>query len=155
MRLRPRSASAKVEMQMTPMIDVVFQLLSFFIVSFKVIQSEGDLAIKMPASTTEGAIADVAFDVPLRVQLLADQQGGLAAIEVVHERLADTTALRHYIESIAAASPQDVDRLAVDLVCDPGLHYTHAMAALTAVSGKRAEGKILPLARNVRLVAAK
>ncbi|OYV83264.1 MAG: hypothetical protein B7Z73_16265, partial [Planctomycetia bacterium 21-64-5] len=50
MKIRKSAASGsdKVEMQMTPMIDVVFQLLTFFVMSFKIVSQEGDFNIKMP-----------------------------------------------------------------------------------------------------------
>jgi biopolymer transport protein ExbD len=38
----------KVEIPMTPMIDIVFQLLVFFIMTFKIVSQEGDFNIKMP-----------------------------------------------------------------------------------------------------------
>ena len=38
----------KVEVQMTPMIDIVFQLLVFFIMTFKIVSLEGDFHVKMP-----------------------------------------------------------------------------------------------------------
>lgn len=35
---------------MTPMIDIVFQLLVFFIMTFKIVSQEGDFHIKMPVA---------------------------------------------------------------------------------------------------------
>jgi biopolymer transport protein ExbD len=49
MKMR-KNTEAKVEQNMTAMIDVVFQLLTFFVMSFKVAAMEGDFNIKMPAS---------------------------------------------------------------------------------------------------------
>ena len=48
MNIEKKGPEAKVEMQMTPMIDIVFQLLTFFIMSFKIVAAEGDFDIKMP-----------------------------------------------------------------------------------------------------------
>ena len=45
---RPHDRGQKVELQMTPMIDIVFQLLIFFIITFKIVAPEGDFNIKMP-----------------------------------------------------------------------------------------------------------
>ena len=43
-------AGEKIELQMTPMIDIVFQLLVFFIMTFKIVSMEGDFNIRMPAA---------------------------------------------------------------------------------------------------------
>lgn len=147
---RSRSSTAlKVDMQMTSMIDVVFQLLAFFIVSFKIVEEEGDLALKMP-QVVEGADASEAL-LPLRVELRAGQKGELAAINVAGQSLESTTALRAYMLQ-AVGSPQMARDLQVHLACDPALRYEHVIAALTAVSGQRAGREVMPLAKNVRIV---
>lgn len=153
MRFRSRPAADRVEINMTPMIDVVFQLLAFFIVSFKVVLPEGDLGLKMPRVGGEGS-ATACFDAPLRVHLQADGAGRLVGIELAGQTLGDTAALRKHIEQIVALSPDIAETMSVDLVCDTGLHYQYAIAALTAVSGKRNGDRVFPLASNVRLVPA-
>ena len=52
MKVRHSSSTGKdkIELQMTPMIDIVFQLLVFFIMTFKIVAQEGDFNIKMPVS---------------------------------------------------------------------------------------------------------
>jgi biopolymer transport protein ExbD len=40
-KLRSMTGDAKVEIQMTPMLDMIFQLLIFFILTFKPIVDEG------------------------------------------------------------------------------------------------------------------
>lgn len=51
MKIKSRAAT-KVELMMTPMIDIVFQLLIFFIMSFKIAAQEGDFNIKMPLAAS-------------------------------------------------------------------------------------------------------
>ncbi len=50
MRIRKTGSGLgdKIELQMTPMIDVVFQLLIFFMFTFKIATQEGDFNVKMP-----------------------------------------------------------------------------------------------------------
>ena len=43
-----RGDDGEVKLEMTPMIDIVFQLLVFFIMTFKIVSQEGDFNIKMP-----------------------------------------------------------------------------------------------------------
>ena len=59
MKIRHRSdmAEEKIELQMTPMIDIVFQLLIFFIFSLRISAQEGDFNISMPlAAPNAGAV---------------------------------------------------------------------------------------------------
>ncbi len=47
-RLGPPIIDRRVDIQMTPMIDVVFQLLTFFLMSFRVAAAEGDFNLLLP-----------------------------------------------------------------------------------------------------------
>ena len=58
MRIRHVSAPQKIELQMTPMIDIVFQLLVFFVMTFKIAAMEGDFNIKMPAAAPSQGMPD-------------------------------------------------------------------------------------------------
>ena len=46
----------KIELQMTPMIDIVFQLLVFFIMTFKIVAQEGDFNVKMPLASANAGV---------------------------------------------------------------------------------------------------
>ena len=48
MKFRHTDHRDKIELQMTAMIDVVFQLLIFFVMTFKIVLPEGDFNIRMP-----------------------------------------------------------------------------------------------------------
>ena len=48
MKLRNRVTGGKIAIDMTPMIDVVFQLLIFFMCTLKMVEPEGDFDISMP-----------------------------------------------------------------------------------------------------------
>ena len=41
--------------QMTPMIDIVFQLMCFFLFTFKIVLPEGDFSIRMPSAAASTA----------------------------------------------------------------------------------------------------
>jgi biopolymer transport protein ExbD len=47
MKFKSRS-NEKVEMQLTSMIDIIFLLLIFFVMTFKIAAQEGDFNIRMP-----------------------------------------------------------------------------------------------------------
>lgn len=48
MKVRGSRAPDKIEMQMSAMIDVVFQLLIFFMLTLKIVEPEGDFSVNMP-----------------------------------------------------------------------------------------------------------
>lgn len=144
----------EVHVQMTPMIDVVFQLLIFFLCSFRIIDLEGDLAMKLPRDGAGDTLPASHFLPPVTVHLDATDAGELAAIRWQDERLNDTAQLRRKALELATQADFDRSELRVDLVCDARLRYEHAMAALTALSGRRdGSGSIEPLIEDVRLAS--
>jgi biopolymer transport protein ExbD len=84
-RRRPTS-SGSVEMQMGPMIDMVFLLLVFFMVSARPVKQEADISIGLP-----GALAqDEAVDIPEEILVELDAAGALQ----VNEQRLEIPALR-------------------------------------------------------------
>ncbi|MFN9436559.1 MAG: ExbD/TolR family protein, partial [Planctomycetota bacterium] len=63
-------APEKVEMQLTSMIDVIFLLLIFFIMTFKISAQEGDFNIKMPIGGGQGAMDTT--NIPIKLRLRAN-----------------------------------------------------------------------------------
>ncbi len=72
----------KVELMMTPMIDIVFQLLIFFIMTFKIIAPEGDFNIKMPLAAPSEGLPDDNQLPPMKIRLRATASGRLASIQL-------------------------------------------------------------------------
>ena len=74
----------RIELQMTPMIDIVFQLLIFFIMTFKIVAREGDFNVKMPAASPQQQTIEEPppLDLSVQVFLEAGADGGLAGIKV-------------------------------------------------------------------------
>jgi len=147
---RPAFASTGVNIDMTPLIDIVFQLLAFFIFTLRIISQEGDLAIQMPLERGP-SVQPVAFLPPLQINLTAKADGSLAEIRLNNQRVADMPALRARIVELIGGSNQVAAELEADLHCDEGLAYQHTLAAVTAISGRRnSSGRIEPLLHKVR-----
>src|SRR5205823_1032054 len=71
MRIPTRAVSSEVGFNMTPMIDVVFQLIIFFLLSSHLAKQEKELPLPLPAAAS--ATADVPDNRPrLTVNVLAD-----------------------------------------------------------------------------------
>ena len=50
MNLSEQMEEAKLELQISPLIDVVFLLLIYFIVTAKIVKKEGDIPFMLPAA---------------------------------------------------------------------------------------------------------
>src|SRR5688572_7835031 len=70
-----RGEDTKINIDMTPMIDIVFQLLSFFIFTLKITAQEGDFMIKMPLAAPQAATTDIDQVPPIKVRLVAGVDG--------------------------------------------------------------------------------
>ena len=152
--MRPRRVggqlAARVDVEMTPMIDVVFQLLTFFLMTFKVVEVEGDFRLKMPLAAKTGG-PQVEFP-PIRVALRADPQGNLAEIAWEGRGPVESLDRLHALVASVVVDNPLADEASVEFRCDPPLRYEHAIRAITAVSGgHQADGTPYRLIDNVRL----
>ena len=129
----------KVELMMTPMIDIVFQLLVFFIMSFKINAQEGDFNIKMPLGHRSEGQVDTNEAVPMKVRMIAAPDGKIANILFNDQSFGtEYEALRTRIISFLGPdrSPGSVaDTSEIELDCDYDLHYEEVIKVVTAVSG--------------------
>ena len=150
--LRRKGAEARVELQMTAMIDVVFQLLIFFMLSFKIMAVEGEFNIK-PAADATTASPLLNESLPLRLRLTADDGGQLAKIQLNDLTFQDWPDLHRYIVQLVRPDANSValpSAWEVVLDTDPHLRYEHIVAAITAVHGHVNDaGDILPLVQNI------
>ena len=145
-------APDKIELNMTPMIDVVFQLLAFFLFSFKIAAQAGDFNIRMPLAGP--GTPDVEQQLPIKVRLTADADGNLAGIQMADRPLADFASLHKEVMSIvgndAGPNAQSANAEA-ELDCDFNLKYKYVIAAVTAISGYIApSGHIVKLIQKIR-----
>ncbi len=81
MRVKPPSGP-EATLQLTSMIDVVFLLLIFFVMTFKIAAQEGDFSVKMPLQNAGGQPLEPDADLPIKLRLKADAAGNLADIVV-------------------------------------------------------------------------
>ena len=155
MKIRHTGREDKIELQMTPMIDIVFQLLVFFIMTFKIILPEGDFNILMPlAPSSQGRPEDEPLP-PMTIMLTADTAGHLVEIRMNDRSLGtDFAALRSYVITIVggATGPDRRTELAeVELDFDDHLRYQYVIEAITAVTGTidPQTGKIIKLIEKI------
>jgi biopolymer transport protein ExbD len=81
MARRQSKLASKIDINMTPMIDVVFQLLTFFMLTLKTVIVEGDFNIRMPLGASAGAAEDNPIP-PIIVKMAATPEGRLADVKL-------------------------------------------------------------------------
>jgi biopolymer transport protein ExbD len=140
MKIRRTTSGApdKIELNMTPMIDVVFQLLSFFMFTLRISAVEGNFDIKMPA-TARTMVDDIDANVALKVRLIAKPDGSLAQIVYNDRPLASFAALRSQIVAFIGNDQAARQNAEVEIDADFNLHYKYVMDTITYVSGYLAE----------------
>ncbi|MBI1904366.1 MAG: biopolymer transporter ExbD [Planctomycetia bacterium] len=149
---RPKRHSPdKIPLEMTPMIDVVFQLLIFFMLTLKIVAIEGDFNIKMPLAPSGSDIPEL--DLPLTVRLSA-VGGDKVAIELDGKALGSFAELRSaVIEKVGYNTGEDSPAAKQEVVLDVDydLHYRYVIDAITHVRGApTSEGKFVPLVEKIR-----
>jgi biopolymer transport protein ExbD len=150
--------SDKIDINMTPMIDVVFQLMSFFMCSLKIVAPEGDFDIRMPLGKSASAVVDDQQVPPIRVKLSAGPDGSLAGIVMNGNPVADFNDLQKKVVSLVGKGrgPDSLaDKTEVEMDCDYGLKYANVVRAITAVSGTVQDGQIVELIKKIKFTPPK
>jgi biopolymer transport protein ExbD len=157
MKVRRTGSGApdKVEQQMTPMIDIVFQLLTFFIMSFKIAAVEGDFSIKTPlAAPSAGVPENIDSLPPIRVRLTANADGTLRGIQMGERSLPSFDELHREVMAIVGtdSGPGSLaEQAEVELDADYDLHYQNVISAVTAISGYvDPNGQIVKLIEKIK-----
>ena len=152
-RIKRRGLPDKIPIDMTPMIDIVFQLLAFFCMTLKVASAEGDFSIQMPLAAPNAGRPDPHQVPPMKVRLRADASGNLVELQLNDRTFSGPDRWQQLHNHIAGLVGDE--RLAaaaeVELDCDYGLKYEHVMEAITAVSGSVGEGgRIIKLVQKIK-----
>lgn len=148
-----RHGDEKIELQMTPMIDIVFQLLIFFIMTFKIVSPEGDFNIRMPKDApSEGVPPDLM--VSIKVRLRANDEGILTGINMNERALGtDFRVLHQEIRDIVGddSGPGSIaEGTEVEFDCDFKLKFEYVIDAITAVSGYVQDGRIIKVVEKIK-----
>jgi biopolymer transport protein ExbD len=117
MARRESKLASKIPIDMTAMIDVVFQLLTFFMLTLKTVIVEGDFNIRMPLGASAGP-ADENPIPPLIVKMTATPEGRLSDVRlggkgiVGRDLLDEVAAADAMVEAAMAAGPGNGKQLA-------------------------------------------
>ena len=152
MKFSTKRGTEKAELQLTSMIDVIFLLLIFFVMTFKIAAQEGDFNVKMPIGGGPGS-ADTT-NLPIKLRLRANADGELVDI-VVNDSLTfgnDWTKLRGYVLNVTGGNtpptPDEGPEVEIDL--DYNLRYEYVIGAVTAVTGQRLGDEVKRLVERIK-----
>jgi biopolymer transport protein ExbD len=143
--------SDKINIDMTPMIDVVFQLITFFMLTLKTVITEGDFDIRMPLGPSQGAVSDDPIP-PVRVRLIAGPAGERAGISMNGSPVRDFDELQKKLVDLVGTGPGSrAEATEVELDCDYALKYDNVVRAITAVSGVvQPDGTVVELIKKIK-----
>ncbi|MBC8873566.1 MAG: biopolymer transporter ExbD [Planctomycetes bacterium] len=153
--MRFRTCSSKSRdggIQMSSMIDIVFLLLIFFVMTFKIVAMEGEFRMKAPVQRGVGAL--VVESSPIWIRLASDEDGRLASVRINNVQVANLAGLQNELIRITGdlrESGAGTDELEAVLDCDYGLDYDHVVQAIGAIRGyKDHTGNVADLIQKVR-----
>jgi biopolymer transport protein ExbD len=138
-----RSKQTEVEVQITPMLDMAFQLLTFFILTYRPAPVEGQFALNLlpaqPVAAVDAAPTDAKADVSdvavalrtLTTTLRADDVGELGPITIGDNELAGVDDLRAYLEGL---KKEETAFDQVLLQIDPHLRYQSLITVMDVFS---------------------
>lgn len=142
-----KSKAAEVDIPVTPMLDMAFQLLTFFILTYRPAPTEGQFGmnllpaapvIKMDAAAPPDTNAEANPDVPaslrtMTTQLRANPDGSLGRVTIEENELQGMDELRARLKEILDPS-QELPFEQALIQADPKLKYEELMKVIDVFS---------------------
>ena len=153
-------APDKIDINMTPMIDVVFQLMAFFLMTFKVASVEGDFNLKLPKSERSAGAANTQTEM-INIVMRARPSGDLAVMQVDAapprawapgiDAIIFSDLRAKIAEKVNAARGAGQEEPEVQIDADDNLRYEFVIKTVDAVSAKLDDkGQLQQLAKKVK-----
>ena len=127
--------------QMAPMIDIVFQLLIFFLLTLKIVEPEGEFQINMPLDQPPQQTTDMALPA-IKVKLVANADGTLKSIRFGDRDLGGGPGAfqilnRAILQTVGAGQPglDQTSETEVEIDADYHLDYSYTIRAISACTG--------------------
>jgi biopolymer transport protein ExbD len=154
-RNKKRRNQGEVELNLAAMLDMAFQLLTFFILTFKPAPVEGDVLLHMPppAPTTvvknaQDAGSDAKNVNPVQglntlvITLQGDPAGGIEAISVGDTKVdGGLRGLASRLKSVLGDESSSFDQVMIQV--DPKVHYQELMRVIDACTRQKTQNKKL------------
>ena len=140
MKLSKSSAPSKVDIPMAPMIDIVFQLLIFFMLNLKIVAPEGNFNINLPISAPSNAPADINLP-DIKVGLRSDLDGNLPQLTLGGNNLGNNEAAfdrlnKEILTLIGRPGNPLTKEIEVELDADYECQYKYVVKAISRCTGR-------------------
>ena len=154
---KKKDSGAVAPADMTPMIDMVFQLLIFFILMFKIVDPEGDFSIKMPIG---GGPGDGPPPTSIIVRLHANSSGHMTDMGIgAHVFRNDANGngireMRNYVrQQLGSNGPVTAAATKIELDCDYNLRYENVVKIISVCTGYVENGRVVRMAEKIEFRA--
>jgi biopolymer transport protein ExbD len=134
------SGLSKVEIPMAPMIDIVFQLLIFFMLNLRIIAPEGNFNINLPLSAPSNAPSDASLPA-IKVVLQSDRDGNLTQLMIGQKNLGNNEAAfdrlnQEILQIIGKPGNPLTKDIEVELDADYECQYRYTVKAISRCTGR-------------------
>lgn len=151
-RVRRPDAPEEVAFPVAPMLDMAFQLLAFFILTFQPASNELRIDLELPVAapsqmraeggqarldTSRMGLPDLGIDSDLRVTAASDDEGNLVSLKLGLTQVPDIATLEDRLKRYGKVL--DEKPLSVTLVADPRLLYEEAARIVAAAQAAGAQ----------------
>lgn len=151
---------SKVDIQMAPMIDIVFQLLIFFMLNLKIVAPEGNFNVNMPIGVpSQNQPDDPITDI--KVKLSADAAGNLVQLTLGDNPLGnDDRAFEHLNSEILKLIPRPgaamAQKVEVEIDADYDLRYEYVVKAISKCTGRLdSKGNVIRYVEKIKFAPPK
>lgn len=125
---------------MAAMIDIVFQLLIFFMLTLKIVEPEGDFSINMPAQGAPSQPTDQILP-DIKVKLQANPDGTLSGLFLGGRTLGNGPQAfaqlnNEILKLIGKPGNEMAKEMEVEIDADYNLHFRHVINAVGACTGR-------------------
>jgi biopolymer transport protein ExbD len=147
-RKRRRRSQEGVELNLAAMLDMAFQLLTFFILTFRPAPIEGQIMLRMPpaqpVTPVQNAVqagANPENDNPVQglnslvISVIPNDSGGIGSMAIGESPIGTLTGLNDRLQTVLADPASPFDQVVVQV--GSGLHYDALMGVVDVCTRQR------------------
>lgn len=143
MKIRHHGSLEKIRLDTTPLINVVFLLVIFYMCTLKVSGPEGDFSFSMPLEAPSASAVTAAELPPYKVRLVAGDNGELISVLFNGSDLGNgqeafaklNSEVFRAITALNEIGPGQQEEQEVEIDSDYNLHYHYVIKAIGSCSG--------------------